>query len=134
MSFLGKLKTLFSGKICSNNTSNDNNSGFINNSGNVTVNLVAPDDECRKIQLSAEEREILFALAEGAEIAAARDGSGNWVAAVAFGNEKATSIPRETVLANLGSMFRKGLIDKADETHFSISDAGRRIVIKFDLG
>ena len=130
----GKLKILLSGKNCSVNSANNNNNSCFFNSGTLTVNFMASDDECRKIQLSAEEREILFALAEGAEIAAARDESGNWADAVAFGNEKATLIPHETVAANLGAMFRKGLIDKADESHFRISETGRRIVIKFDLG
>lgn len=125
------LKTLFPGKICSENT-NNNNSGIINN-GSLTVTLIAPEEEDKRLALSPEEKEILFALAEGADIAAIRNEDGNFVEAVAYGNAKAASLPQGIVIANLGNMLRKGLLDRTDDTHFRISEVGRRIVISLDI-
>ncbi len=126
-----RLKTLFSGKICSENT-NNNNSGIINN-GSLTVTLIAPEEEDKKLALLPEEKEILCILAEGADIVAIRDENGNFAEAVAYGTAKAASLPQGIVIAKLGNMLRKGLLDRTDDTHFRISEVGRRIVISLDI-
>ena len=133
MLFLDKLKTLFSGKFHFTYNSSDHSvtNTVKNNQGNVTITNYAPKEE-KTIPLSQDEKNILWCLAEGGQIAILRDESGKIVKATAFGNDQADTLEEDIILKNLSSLTRKGLIAQSDDTHLKISDSGQKLVIELD--
>ena len=133
MLFLDKLKTLFSGKFHFTYNSSDHSvtNTVKNNQGNVTITNYAPKEE-KTIHLSQDEKNILWCLAEGGQIAILRDESGKIAKAAAFGNDLADLLEEDTILKNLSSLTRKGLISQTDNTHLKISESGKELVIKLD--
>lgn len=133
MFFLDSLKALFSGKFRISYTSNrSGNTNTVKNiQGNVTITNYAPKEE-KTIPLSQDEKNILWCLAEGGQIAILRDESGKIVKAAAFGNDLADTLEEDIILKNLSSLTRKSLITKSDNTHLKISDFGQKLVIELD--
>lgn len=131
MLFLDKLKTLFSGKFHFTYHSSDHSvtNTVKNNQGNVTITNYAPKEE-KTIPLSQDEKNILWCLAEGGQIAILRDESGKIVKAAAFGNDLADTLEEDIILKNLSSLTRKSLITQSDNTHLKISDFGQKLVIE----